>query len=109
MLTTKSDLFIGEGQNVDVKILSGPVTEKNPSIENIIAVTIAGFVLGIILSSLWYVFKDERRKKDMFMRPMTKASEIPMVAPSPLNRMEIAGNFLTEDEYEESLKYIDKK
>lgn len=66
VLTTKSNLFYGEGQNIDVKILSGPVLEKNPSFANIAAVIFGGFTLGIMLSSLWVIAKNEGRKKDVF-------------------------------------------
>ena len=66
VLTTKSNLFYGEGQNIDVKVLSGPVLEKNPSLLNVAAVSLGGFALGILLSSLWIISKEDRRKKDMF-------------------------------------------
>lgn len=65
VLTTKSNLFYGEGQNIDVKVLSGPVLEKNPSIGNIIAVLLAGFLLGVILSLLQIILKEDRRKNEL--------------------------------------------
>ncbi len=66
VLTTKSNLFYGEGQNINVKILSGPVPEKNPSILNIIATSTGGFALGVMFSILWIVTKEDRRKNRMF-------------------------------------------
>lgn len=63
VMTKKNNLFRGEGQDMEIKIMSGPVTEKNPSIANIVAVLVAGFVLGIMIMSLWYIIKEDQRKK----------------------------------------------
>ena len=66
VLTTKSNLFYGEGQNIGVKVLSGPVLEKNPSLANIAAVSVGGFALGIMIALLWIILKDDQRKREMF-------------------------------------------
>lgn len=101
VLTTKSSLFYGEGQNIDVKILSGPVWEKNPSLGNIAAVSIGGFVLGTLLSALWIISREDRRKKAIFSRGFQTASLNLSAKPSPppQNHMEMAGNFMSEEEY----------
>lgn len=52
VLTNKNNLFRGEGQNINVKVLSGQVIEKNPSITNIAAAMIGGFILGFLLSAM---------------------------------------------------------
>lgn len=74
VLTTQNAIFRGDGQNIDIKVLSGPVVEKNPSLGNIAAVSIAGFVLGAMLSSLWFVYKNEKRKDAVFTHPMAKSN-----------------------------------
>lgn len=108
VLTTKSSLFYGEGQNIDIKVLSGPVLEKNPSIGNIAAVSIGGFVLGVMLSVLWTISREDRRKKEMFSRGAQAMNLNVQARASMQDRMELAGNFMSEEEYQESLKYIDK-
>lgn len=108
VLTTKSSLFYGEGQSINVKILSGPVLEKNPSIINIIFVSIGGFVLGIMLSSLWVISRGQARKKDIFSHSNQSTHFTNNVQSSPLSRMEVSGNFMSEEEYQESLKFSDR-
>jgi capsular polysaccharide biosynthesis protein len=102
VLLTKSNLFLGDGQNISVKILSGPMVEKNPTIENIVATAIGGFFIGILLGALWIILREDRRKKEIFTQPRMSMN------PGTQTRMEIAGNFMSEEEYRESLKYIDK-
>jgi capsular polysaccharide biosynthesis protein len=102
VLITKNSLFLGDGQNINVRVLSGPVMEKNPTIANIFATAISGFILGILLGALWIVLREDRRKKEIFSQPKKSLNF------GAQNRMETAGNFMSEDEYRESLKYIDK-
>lgn len=99
---TKSNLFLGDKQNIEIKVLSGPIVEKNPSIANIIATAIGGFILGILLCALWIIFKEDRKMKGYFSQPKKSMNS------GTQNRMEIGGNFMSEEEYKESLKYIDK-
>ena len=66
VLTQKSSLFYGEGQNIDVKVLSGPVLERNPSVINIAAACLGGFALGVMIAILWVITKEDRRRKDVF-------------------------------------------
>lgn len=66
VLISKNNLFLGEGQNISVKILSGPIFEKNPTIENIFAVMAGGFVLGVMLGSLWAMQRESKRRKRLF-------------------------------------------
>lgn len=102
VLNTKNSMFLGEGQNINIKILSGPIIEKNPTIANISATAIGGFILGIMISALWIVLKESKRKRKIFSQPKISGN------PSTQDRMEQAGNFLSEDEYRESLKYLEK-
>lgn len=64
VMTTKNSLFRGEGQNIEVRILSGPVVEKNPSTSKIIAAIIAGFLFGAMIYIAWVFYKtgDELEK-----------------------------------------------
>lgn len=102
VLMNKNNLFLGEGQNIGVKILSGPIVEKNPTFENISATMAGGFVLGIMLGILWVVYKENKRRKYVFA-----PSKMP-VNFGVANKMETGGSFLSEEEYLESLKYIEK-
>jgi capsular polysaccharide biosynthesis protein len=102
VLVTKNNLFLGEGHNVAIRVLSGPMVEKNPTIANIVGTAIAGFILGILLGALWIVLREDRRKKEIFSQPRMS------MHPGTHSRMEIAGNFMSDEEYRESLKYIDK-
>ncbi len=108
VLTNKNSLFRGADQNIDVKILSGPVVEKNPSVSNIIVSSIGGFILGIMLGGLWFIFKEDRRKKDIFSNSFLPRSSNTQARNSIRSRMEMAGNFMSDEEYQESLKYIDE-
>jgi capsular polysaccharide biosynthesis protein len=104
VLTNKNNLFRGEGQNINVKVLSGPVTEKNPSITNIAAAMIGGFVLGFLLSamSVYYqaikVPRIQGRGTIVFQGNTDVTKE----------RMANSGIFADADDYRESLKYLEK-
>lgn len=108
VLTTKSNLFYGEGQNINVKILSGPVLEKNPSMGNIAAASIGGFVLGMMLGAFWIVSKESRRKRDSFSHSSEAMSSSSVISkPSVEDQMEMGGNFMSEEEYMESIRNMD--
>lgn len=57
VLTTKNSLFVGENKNISVKILSGPIIEKNPSLNKIISVAVGGFLLGVLISFTWMYYR----------------------------------------------------
>ena len=59
VLTTKNSLFLGQGQNVEIRILSGPIYEKNPSLTSIFLAGFGGLVVGILLSLLWIFYQAE--------------------------------------------------
>jgi capsular polysaccharide biosynthesis protein len=52
VFTNKNYLFRGEGQNIEIRVLSGPVVEKNPSLKNIIFSIAGGMAVGIILAGV---------------------------------------------------------
>jgi hypothetical protein len=57
VLANKSSLFLGQGQNVEVKILSGPIWEKNPSLGNLILAT-GGACISFILIFIWPITEE---------------------------------------------------
>lgn len=59
VLTTKNNLFRGEGQNIEVRILSGPVMEKNPAPADIALAMIGGFLFGVILMIIRIYYVNE--------------------------------------------------
>lgn len=78
VMTTKNGLFLGDGQNIDVRVLSGPIWEKNPTVINIVVTMISGFLIGIVLNLMWIYFTAETKPEK------------------------------TLDEYQESLNYLEK-
>jgi capsular polysaccharide biosynthesis protein len=81
VFSTKSYLFRGSGLNVDVRKISGPIVEKNPSISQLALVMVGGFIVGMLLAAAFFYY---RPKKDVNVFP-------------------------DEDEYLERLKYFEKQ
>lgn len=50
VLTTRNFLFRGSGQDVDFRVLSGPIVEKNPTLPNVLLSIVSGFMLGSLIS-----------------------------------------------------------
>lgn len=97
VLTTKNNLFRGEGQNIDVRILSGPILEKNPSFSDITLIMIGGFLAGILVSIFWIIYIP-KKNTDKFVLYTGKEKSV-------------FGSFShipEPNEYAESLKYLDK-
>lgn len=111
VLIAKNSLFLGEGQNISIKVLSGPITEKNPTLENVFATMIGGFVLGVMIGMLWTIYHENERRNKIFshspvnsdyaQRHLEETS--PMASEEKnINRMEAGGNFMSDKEYLES-------
>lgn len=79
VLTQKSYLFRGSGQDLDFRVISGPILEKNPSAGQMTLAILGGLFLGMIIT-LVYAYYREREYVS-----------------------------LSQQEYEESLKFIDRK
>ena len=62
VLTEKNNLFRGGDQSIQVRVLSGPIMEKNPTLANITLIVLGGFSLGVLISVLWlyYSWQGER-------------------------------------------------
>lgn len=56
VLTQKSKLFLGENQTVEVKVISGPIAEKNPDIKTIAMTMAGGFILGALIFIFWLYY-----------------------------------------------------
>lgn len=60
VLTQKNILFRGgDEKSVDVRILTGPIVESNPSIMQLVVIAIGGFFFGTVLSLLWIFVRRE--------------------------------------------------
>ena len=84
VLSNKYFLFLGKGQDLDIRVLSGPITEKNPTVANIIFAVVGGFLVGSLLSYFWIAYRQEKI--------ISHFSQIKNSA----------------DEYSESLNYLDR-
>lgn len=82
-LNKKNNLFRGNDQNIEVRIISGPTIEKNPSGLNILFSIVIGFLAGVFVAIAWLNYFGDSLKY---------------------------GNYsVGKDEYEESLKYLGEK
>lgn len=67
VLVEKNGLFLGTAdKNLPVSILSGPITERNPSLQEILAVVISGFFFGVLLMVLYFFLKQEVPRPSSF-------------------------------------------
>ncbi|MDO9231780.1 MAG: hypothetical protein Q7U36_04890 [bacterium] len=57
VLINKNSTFLGANQNLKIQVLSGPITEKNPSVSKIILASFGGFLIGIILIFMWVIYR----------------------------------------------------
>lgn len=79
VLTQKNVLFRGgDEKSVEIRVLSGPILESNPSVKKIAVTTIIGFMAGLSLSLLWIFVKSETitAKKDDILVPYKEEMEI---------------------------------
>ena len=86
VMITKNQIFRGEG-NLEVKVLSGPIIEKNPGMGDIVMAVIGGFALGFLISLIGIYYKEER-DAELYRGTIDKERE--------------------DEEYRESLKYLER-
>lgn len=64
VLTNRYFIFLGKGQDLDVRLLNGPLIEKNPTLSQIISIPLAGFIIGsflfVFIGILWQTRKKTR-------------------------------------------------
>jgi capsular polysaccharide biosynthesis protein len=65
VFTNKNYLFRGDGQNIDIRLLSGPVVEKNPSLKSILLSIVGGFLVGMILAVVGFFLSWQNREGRM--------------------------------------------
>ena len=63
VLVNQNSFFLGQDQNVNVRVLSGPIVEKNPSFFQIILSAGGGFAVGIVLVWLGALYREEYGKR----------------------------------------------
>ena len=85
VMLTKNQIFRGNG-NIEVKVLSGPIIEKNPGMGDIVVAVIGGFTLGFLISLIGIYYKEER-DAELYREAVDKEKE--------------------DREYRESLKYLE--
>lgn len=70
ILSNKAGEFLGSGSEVDIRILSGPIVDRNPSLSELMAGTIGGFILGAfsIIVSLLYRMSTKSNRNHNFLR-----------------------------------------
>lgn len=72
VLTQKNSLFRGgDEKSVEVRVLSGPISEQNPTVSGILKVIIGGFVAGCLSAVFWVVLQSE-----ILLRKKAVADEI---------------------------------
>lgn len=69
VLTEKNSLFrSGDEKSVEIRTLSGPIVEKNPSIERLALAGIAGSIFGMTMFLLFSLLREEARlRKDQLL------------------------------------------
>lgn len=104
VLTMNSKLFLGEGQMIEVRILSGPVLQNNPSIANIIFATFGGFIFGAFIALVRIFYK----ANNLTVKTYSSAPVFENVGFSTKERMNDSGIFAQDDNYLESLRNMEK-
>ncbi|MBI2439425.1 MAG: hypothetical protein HYV45_02395 [Candidatus Moranbacteria bacterium] len=62
VLSTKSGELFGNGdEKVNVRLLSGPIIEKNPSMFTFFALFVFGIMCGMFINATWQLMKEEFR------------------------------------------------
>ena len=56
VLVNSNKIFLGENQNVEIKVLTGPITENNPELETIALVLVGGMILGVLFCFIFVFF-----------------------------------------------------
>jgi capsular polysaccharide biosynthesis protein len=72
VLTQKNSLFRGgDEKSVEIRVLSGPIVERNPTLVKILEVVAGGFFAGFFLTGFWLMIRS-----DALSRQREKADDI---------------------------------
>lgn len=85
VLTNKYSLFLGQGQNIEIRVLSGPIVEKNPTIAQILLVSLAGFSIGVMLTFMLAYYKSEYVKTRTKFETFGRNTFVHNVSPKPMD------------------------
>lgn len=70
VFTEKNGMFLGMGdRNVPVSVLSGPISERNPSPLKLLISVVGGFLFGCMLALLSHFMKTEAFRRDGAIYP----------------------------------------
>lgn len=73
VLTERNQLFrSGNAESVEIRILSGPIVEKNPDTARMILATSSGFIFGISLFLLFVLMRTEAKSRQLFLTEKSK-------------------------------------
>lgn len=99
VMTTKNYSFLGKGQDIDVRVMSGPIWEKNPSLANIFLAVMGGVVAGMMLGFMYLYYREVRLSN---LRAKKQERE-------NLENYDWDGSQSPEaDEYEEGLEHLNR-
>lgn len=62
VLTEDYYIFLGRGQDLDVRVLSGPILEKTFGMLSLVFIIFGGFVIGCLLAIVWFYFSYELKE-----------------------------------------------
>ena len=61
VLTQKNSFFRGgDEKSVEVRVLSGPVSERHPTLGEILLTLLGGFATGFLFTGFWLVIRDKK-------------------------------------------------
>ena len=97
VLTTKNTLFHGGKENIDIRVLSGPILDKNPSVLEVILVSLGGFLLGFMVVISYMIYKNDNENERLTLRHHSGFSGNSMEQP------------MTPEDYAQSLSFTDRR
>jgi capsular polysaccharide biosynthesis protein len=67
VLINQNSLFRGGNpDSVQIRVLSGPIVEKTPTMETLAKILLSSFAAGFLVSVLYFFAKAEKRKMNLF-------------------------------------------
>jgi capsular polysaccharide biosynthesis protein len=105
VLVNKHSLFLGDGQNIDVRVLTDPMVENNPTILQIILSAGSGFIFGVILIFVIAYYKQESNQfEKIILKEKKKETSITFK-----NENEAPANELPNEYFSENSDYWKKR